>query len=51
MKAAEVLTMRERLAGFDFEDVHGYTWGRDILGEGRAAVDASFERYLDAVAA
>ncbi len=51
MKAADVRAMRSRLEGLEFEDVHGYTWGRDILGDGRAAVDASFERYLAAVTA
>lgn len=49
MKTSDVLAMRERLAPFEFEDVFGYTWGRDILGGGRAAVDASYERYLAAV--
>src|SRR3546814_12338126 len=37
---------RSRLAGYDFEDVYGYTWGRNIIGGGRAAVDASFDIYL-----
>ena len=42
--------MRDRLAGLAFDDVYGYSWGRNILGGARAAVDASFERYLSAVA-
>ncbi|WP_250633126.1 MBL fold metallo-hydrolase [Pinirhizobacter soli] len=46
MKPSDVRTMRERLAGFEFEDVYGYTWGRNIIGGARAAVDASFDRYL-----
>ena len=50
MTPSDVRAMRERLAGFDFEDVYGYTWGLNILGGGRAAVDASFERYLRAIA-
>jgi len=29
--------------------VFAYTWGRNILGGGRAAVDESFDRYLKAV--
>ncbi|NMO19384.1 MBL fold metallo-hydrolase [Pyxidicoccus fallax] len=49
MKPGDVRAMRERLRAYDFEDVFGYTWGRNILGGGRAAVDASFERYLTAV--
>lgn len=50
MHPGDVVAMRERLAGYEFEDVYGYTWGRNILGGGRAAVDRSFERYLSAVA-
>ena len=41
--------MRSRLERYDFEDVFGYTWGRNIIGSARAAVDASFDRYLTAV--
>lgn len=47
----EVRAMRERLAGIAFEDVFGFSRGRNIIGDGRAAVDASFERYLRAIAA
>ncbi len=50
MKPSAVRALRERLAGLQFEDVFGFSWGRNILGGGRAAVDASFERYLEAVA-
>lgn len=49
MKPADVRGIRALLAGRTFDDVYGYTWGRNILGGGRAAVDASFERYLAAV--
>jgi len=31
--------------------VYGFTWGRNILGGARAAVDASFERFLQRLAA
>ncbi|HEV8695634.1 MAG TPA: MBL fold metallo-hydrolase [Lysobacter sp.] len=51
MKSSDVRAMRDRLAGYDFEDVFGYTWGRNIIGGGRAAVDASFKRHLEMVAA
>jgi hypothetical protein len=51
MKVRDVQAMRERLAGLAFDDVYGYTWGRNIIGGGRAAVDRSFNRYLQAVAA
>jgi hypothetical protein len=49
MKPSDVSGMRSRLQGYDFEDVFGYTWGRNIIGGARAAVDASFDRYLTAV--
>jgi len=51
MKPSAVRAMRERLAGLPFDIVHGYTWGRNIIGGGRQAVDHSFDRYLEAVAA
>lgn len=51
MKPSDVRGMRARLEGFEFEDVYGYTWGRNIIGRARAAVDRSFDRYLAAVAA
>ena len=50
MRPAEVRSMQSRLAAYAFEDVFGYTWGRNIIGGAREAVDASFGRYLDAVA-
>ena len=51
MASADVLAMRRRLQGLKFDDVYGYSRGRNILGGGRAAVDASFDRHLQAVAA
>lgn len=49
MKPSVVRGMRSRMAGHAFEDVYGYTWGRNIIGAGRRAVDASFDRYQAAV--
>jgi glyoxylase-like metal-dependent hydrolase (beta-lactamase superfamily II) len=49
MKASDVRAMRERLAPFAFEQVFGFSWGRNITSGGRAAVDASFERYFRAI--
>jgi hypothetical protein len=49
MKPSAVARMRALLASYAFEDVYGYTWGRNILSGGRQAVDDSFERYLMAV--
>ena len=49
MRTKNVIAMRDRLAKYKFEDVFGYTWGRRIIGGGREAVDASYERYIAAV--
>jgi glyoxylase-like metal-dependent hydrolase (beta-lactamase superfamily II) len=49
MKPSDVRGMQARLERFQYEDVYGYTWGRNILGDARAAVDQSFDRYLAAV--
>ncbi|MEO7323485.1 MAG: MBL fold metallo-hydrolase [Dokdonella sp.] len=49
MKPSAVRAMQARLARYAFEDVYGYTWGRNIIGAARTAVDASFDRYLQAV--
>lgn len=45
----DVMAIRRRLEGLAFDDVYGYTWGLNIIGNARAAVDASFERYLRAI--
>ena len=50
MKPSDVRSMRARLEEYSFEDVFGYTWGRNIIGGARKAVDDSFDRYLQAVA-
>jgi hypothetical protein len=49
MRATDVQSMRERLAPFDYDDAYGFSWGRNILGNARSLVDASFDRYLAAV--
>ena len=49
LRPSYVHGMRQLLDGYAFEDVYGYSRGRNIIGGGRAAVDASFERYLAAV--
>jgi glutathione S-transferase len=51
MHPAAVRAMQRRLQGNRFADLYGYTRGRNILGDARAAVDRSFERYLRAVGA
>ena len=51
MAPSAVRRMQRVLAPFDFDDVYGYSWGRNLLGNGRAIVDASFDNYLKRVAA
>ena len=47
---ADVRVMRERLAPLAYDDLFGFTWGRQIIGGAKQAVEASFDRYLAAVA-
>ncbi|UGQ46230.1 MBL fold metallo-hydrolase [Massilia endophytica] len=49
MKPGDVRAMRARLAAYDYTDIFGFTWGRNIIEGARAAADVSFERYLHAV--
>ena len=49
MKSSDVRALRERLAPFEFEQVFGFSWGRSISSDGRAAVDASFRRHFEQV--
>jgi hypothetical protein len=49
MRTSDVHDMQARLAPFEYEDVYGYSWGRNIIGGGRAAVNASFDRFFSAV--
>ncbi len=44
-----VRTMQQKIAGLEFDDVFGYTWGRNIIGGAREAVERSFDRYLRAI--
>lgn len=49
LRTSEVLALRRRLEGLPVERIHGFTWGRNIPGDGRAALERSFERHLHAV--
>jgi glyoxylase-like metal-dependent hydrolase (beta-lactamase superfamily II) len=51
MRPSDVRAMQQRLENFGFRDLYGFSWGRNLTGDARAAVDGSFERYLRAVAA
>lgn len=46
MRNVDVMAMRDRLAPREFVDLYGYSWGRNVLGDARAAVTRSFERHL-----
>jgi len=51
MKPSAVRRMRALLAPYDYDDVYGFSWGRNILGGGKRAVEASFDKFLAQVAA
>ena len=51
MKPSAVRRMRALLAPYAYDDVYGFSWGRNILGNGHAVVEASFDRFLEQVAA
>jgi hypothetical protein len=46
-----VRLIRERLDGVQFDDLYGFSWGLNVIGEARAVVDTSIDRYLTAVGA
>lgn len=46
-----IADVRRRLDGVAFDDVYGFTWGLNLIGDADAAVAASFDRYLAAIAA
>jgi hypothetical protein len=45
-----VRNLRKAVAPLPFQDLFGYTRGRQIIGNAKAAVDGSFGRYLAAIA-
>ena len=45
----EVERIRRRLDGVDFDDLYGFTWGLNIIGDARRCVDISLDRYFTAV--
>jgi N-hydroxyarylamine O-acetyltransferase len=46
---AVINDIRDRLVGIEFDDLYGFTWGLNIIGNVRQAVDDSFRRYLTAI--
>src|SRR5690606_8010013 len=51
MRPSDVRRMRALLAPYDYDDVYGFSWGRNIIGNDKAAVEASFDRVLLQLAA
>lgn len=49
--AATIRDIAGRLEGIEFDDLYGFTWGLNIIGGARAAVDESLSRYLTAIGA
>ena len=45
-----VRQLRHRVAPLPFADVFGFAPGRQIVGDAKAKVEQSFDRYLEAVA-
>ncbi len=48
---AVIRDVQRRLTGLAIDDVYGFTWGLNVIGDGRRAVDESLDRYLRAIAA
>lgn len=49
MHPEDVRAIEARVEGFSYEDVFGYSHGRNILGGGKRAVAESFDRYYRAI--
>ena len=49
MHPDDVDGIRRRLDGLAIDDIYGFTWGLNIIGDGRAALDRSFDRYAEAI--
>lgn len=41
--------IRRRLSPYEFENAYGYSWGRNIIGTAKEAIDLSLSRYLRAI--
>lgn len=50
LNARAIDRIRASLASYAFDSIYGAWWGRNIVGGGREAFDASVERYLRAIA-
>jgi glyoxylase-like metal-dependent hydrolase (beta-lactamase superfamily II) len=50
LNAAAIRRIADALAPYDFERIHGAFRERSVAGDGRAVLDRSVKRYLDAIA-
>ncbi|MEP6784590.1 MAG: MBL fold metallo-hydrolase [Sphingomonadales bacterium] len=50
LNAAAIMALRARVQPLEFDDVFGFSTGRQIIGHAKARVNASFDRYRSAVA-
>jgi hypothetical protein len=48
---AVITDLRNRLNDIKYDDVYGFTWALNIIGNAGKAVDDSFHRYLTAIGA
>ncbi len=46
---AVIRDVQRRIAGLAIDDIYGFTWGLNVIGDGRRAVDESLDRYLCAI--
>ncbi len=46
MSHRSVRYIEGQLAADRFEDIYGYTWGRNVIGDGKSAVARSIERFV-----
>lgn len=49
MAPSAIRNIRDRVAPFPFDDVYGFTWGRNIIGGAKAAVAESLARHFRAM--
>lgn len=50
LSSREICAIEASLNGLDFEKVYGFTWGRNILSDGKGRVVQSLKAYREAIA-
>ena len=51
LAAAAIAALRARIQSLEFDAVFGFSTGRQIVGDAKARIEVSFERYRSAIAA